>query len=263
MSDKNKHHNPHDEYLELIKGKSVAIVGPAAYMKDSELGEEIDAHDLVVRINRSIETTKQYPKDVGTKCQILYSCLIETAQNAGKINVHELRDDYGVEFVVAPPESDIKGVSRQTNLHYMVNKETVSNLMSLMPLRVVEASFHTALAEHVDCRPNTGFMAIYDLMQQQLKSLSVYGFSFYLDGFIPGCKSGIVEEKGMTEEEFATAAMNSKRHVQINMWNFAKKTIFPGSVLKPYEEGIYLDPTLRKILSMQEFSRQEFHRVMQ
>ena len=39
-------------YLKFIEGKTVAIVGPAQYMMGKNLGEEIDNHDIVVRINR-------------------------------------------------------------------------------------------------------------------------------------------------------------------------------------------------------------------
>jgi hypothetical protein len=243
-----------EKFKSLICGKNVAIVGPAKYMLDSSLGAEIDEHDVVVRINRSIETTKQYPKDVGTKCDILYSCLIETAQNAGNINPDELKNDYGVRCLVAPPQSEYSGISTQTKLHYMANQNTVKKIKTLMPLRIVSHVFHTELAKKVESRPNTGYLAIYDLLSFQPKSLSIYGFSFYLDGFIPGCKSGIEKEKNVSEDEFANMAFNSKRHNQKNMWQHAKDTL-------PTDSTVLLDDVLKIILSLDKLDKELFKKA--
>ena len=75
------------------------------------------------------------------------------------------------------------------------------------------------------------------------KKLSIYGFSFYLDGFVSGVKSGIVEEQNKSEEEFADQCFNSKRHVQKNMWKFAKDTLLQN-------KKVFLDPELKKILGL-------------
>ena len=38
----------------IVENKSVALVGPAAYMSGTGLGKEIESHDVVIRINRSM-----------------------------------------------------------------------------------------------------------------------------------------------------------------------------------------------------------------
>jgi hypothetical protein len=248
--------NSNEKFEELIRGKRIAIVGPAKYMMNSGLGSEIDKNDVVIRINRSIETTRKYPNDIGKKCDILYSCLLETARNAGKIVPSELRDDYGVKLVVAPPESAYNGISTQTKLHHMVNQQTVKKLVKTIPLRIVSHKFHTELAKKVECRPNTGYMAIYDLLKFEPELLSIYGFSFYLDGFIPGCKSGIEKEKNVSEDEFANMAYSSKRHVQKNMWQYAKKTLLDAPNVK-------LDATLHKILQLEKLDKELFREAIE
>jgi hypothetical protein len=40
----------YNNFIEYVRGKSVAIVGPAQL--DFTFGKEIDNHDIVVRINR-------------------------------------------------------------------------------------------------------------------------------------------------------------------------------------------------------------------
>jgi hypothetical protein len=239
-------------YSDFIKDKTVAIVGPAKYMENLSLGEEIDDHDLVVRINRSIETIDTYHDNIGSMADILYTCLIETAQNAGRLNVDELVGKYKVKYVCVPPVSDMKGVSTQTQIHPMANPKTVKSIKKNIPFRVVDHEFHTSLAENVDCRPNTGFLAIYDLLRFQPKRLSIYGFSFYLDGFISGCKDGIEKEKGVTAEEFGHMAFVSKRHVQKNMWEYAKKTLIDNPRVR-------LDRVLEKILRLDNLSKDEFY----
>jgi len=233
------------------EGKNIALVGPAKYMQGSSYGAEIDSHDLVVRINRGIESIDQFHNDIGKRTDIYYSCLIERAQQTGKLIPVELKEHYGIKCLIAPPNSDMKGIAERTEYHNLVNKKTISEIASLMPVRIVEHDFHTALAKEVQCKPNTGFLAIYHLLSMNPKSLSIYGFSFYLDGFLPGQKAGIEYEKNCTEQEFANMAFNSKRHVQENMWEYAKKTLLN-------KENIYLDPVLNKILNLEKLDRDLF-----
>ena len=235
----------------LVENKVVAIVGPAKYMSGSNYGAEIDSHDLVVRINRGIESTKKYPRDIGKRTEILYSCLIERAQQAGKIDPQSLKGSYGVKHIVAPPVSDMKGFSNGTRYHSLVKKETIKALSSLFQMSIIDQDLNNEIAKEIKCKPNTGFLAIYHLLSMNPKSLKVYGFSFYLDGFIPGQKSGVENEKKCTEQEFADMAFNSKRHVQVDMWRYAKRTLVN-------DPRIRLDPVLKEILNMKEFSRKAF-----
>ena len=129
--------------------------------------------------------------------------------------------------------------------------KTVNEIKSRMPLRIVSHVFHTELAKKVQSRPNTGYLAIYDLLRFNPRSLSIYGFSFYLDGFIPGCKSGIEEEKNVSEDEFANMAFNSKRHNQKNMWSHAKNTLINNPTVR-------LDQTLEKILNLKNLDKKLF-----
>lgn len=237
----------------LIKNKKVAIVGPAKYMENSNYGEEIDSHDIVVRINRGIESIEFYKKDIGSKTDVYYSCLIERAQQTGILDPVDIKFKYGIRHVVAPPDSNIKGISSSTRYHSMVDLSKVKKIEKYTPVTIVDHEFHTDLARKVECKPNTGFLAIYDILRMNPISLSIYGFSFYLDGFIKGQKSGVENEKNCTEQEFADLAYNSKRHVQKNMWKYAKRTLLNN-------EKVKLDKTLESILNMKELSKELFRK---
>ncbi len=238
------------KFQNLIKDKTVALVGPAAYMMGSSYGEEINSCDIVIRINRSYESVKEHSKDIGNRTDVLYSCLIEKPANAGKLDLDIFLEN-NIKYICAPPESNMKGLSNETKLHDLINKEKVYQISNKIPVRIVDHIFHNDLSLSVDCRPNTGFVAIYDLLRYSPKQLNVYGFSFYLDGFFEGVKEGVQEEQGLTPQEFADKCFGSKRHVQKNMWKHAKQTLLSDPIVK-------LDSTLQKILEMKEFSREEF-----
>jgi len=234
-------------FSELISDKRVALVGPAKYMMGSNLGKEIDQYDVVVRINRSYESVEERSKDIGSRTDILYSCLIEKPANAGELNL-EIFLKKGIKHICAPPSSNMKGLSSETRLHDLVDVEKVRAINEKIPVRIIDHQFHTHLAQMVDCRPNTGFLAIYDLMRFSPKKLKVFGFSFYLDGFIEGVKEGVHKELGLTPEEFSNKCFVSKRHVQKNMWEFAKRTLLDESIVE-------VDPVLDDILRLESLDK--------
>lgn len=246
--------NLDDEFAKFVNGKRVSLVGPAEYMQGSSFGSEIEKSDVVIRINRSYESVGSYRDDIGSRTDLLYSCLIEKSANAGILDI-KILSEAGVQFICAPPASNMKGMSSETKIHQMVNIEKVHNISRQIPIRIVNHQFHNWLAGCVLCRPNTGFMAIYDILRFQPEMLNLYGFSFYLDGFIEGVKEGIEKEQNKTQQEFAIQCFNSKRHVQKNMWNFAKQTLLD-------RENVSLDPILQGILSMNEFTRDSFKGFM-
>jgi len=248
---KNTNKEEKDNFLN-ITGKKVAIVGPAKYMEGSKLGKEIDSHDIVVRINRGIESIVKFSEDIGLRTDLYYSCLIERAQQTGILDI-DLMKSLGIKHIIAPPDSNMKGMASSTKLHSLVNNNKIEEIKKEIPLTIIDHVFHSYLAENIDCKPNTGFLAIYDLLRRNPKSLSIYGFSFYLDGFISGQKSGVEFEKNCTEQEFADMAFNSKRHVQKNMWNFAKSTLLNN-------EKVKLDKDLKKILNLKDFDRALFNK---
>ena len=227
---------------EYIKNKTVALVGPAAYMVGTGYGVEIDQHDIIVRLNRGAELIEKYSDDIGARTDILYSCLIEKPGNAGPYQPQVLKDKYGIKMVVAPPHSDYRGIAYATKLHELVNRIKAQELSQTLTLRIVDHKFHTAMAKSIECKPNTSFMAIYDILRYEPSRLSLYGFSFYLDGFMPGCKRGVEDE-----QVFADNCFVSKRHVQKNMWKAAKNSLLGL-------ENVATDRVLTGILNMQDFS---------
>lgn len=235
-------------YESLIRDKRVAIVGPAQYMMGKKLGKEIDSHDIVVRINRSIESCENFGNDIGFRTDVLYSCMIEKPENAGKMDITNMVNK-NIKFICIPPRSTMKGIAFDPKaITASANLKKLDKIKSKINTRVIDMNLNNAIAKNVDCRPNTGYLAIFDLLSYNPKVLSIYGFSFYLDGFIENSKSGITN---MTEKEYAEKCFNSKRHVQKNLWKYAKDTLL-------INQNVKLDKTLELILKMKTFTKNEF-----
>jgi len=98
--------------------ETVAVIGPAAYMKGSGLGAEIDAHDYVVRINTGYELCDSLPDDFGRKTTHVYL-------NNG---MHKRVEDYAIpEGVEVSKKQHITPQTNKPNRH-----ESNTGLMAII-----------------------------------------------------------------------------------------------------------------------------------
>lgn len=244
--------SPIDEkYKTYLDGKSVALVGPASYLTDIYLGKVIDSYDVVVRINRGVELIDKYSDHIGTRTEILYNCLIEHPDNGGKIDVAFLKDN-GVEWISTIPGSEADGTCKSNKLHNMVKMRTVFKTKLNFKFHVMDFMNYGALNKKVESRANTGFAAIFDLLDHGVGTLFITGFSFYLDDFMSGYKSGCERD----EQQFAIDCFNSNRHKQSPQWSFLKES------LGKYH-NIKVDPVLSVILDLNSLSRVEYRNAIE
>jgi hypothetical protein len=106
------------------------------------------------------------------------------------------------------------------------------------------------LNKKIQCRANTGFSAIFDLLENQAKEIFITGFSFYLDSFVKGYKKG----SNRSEKEFANECFNSKRHNQKNQWSFLKS--------HKNNPKLVFDPVLKEILNLKNLDKNEFVKIL-
>ena len=57
---------------DLVRGRSVALVGRAGYLTGSALGAEIDAADVVVRVNWRLPIPRPQVVDTGARTDLIY-----------------------------------------------------------------------------------------------------------------------------------------------------------------------------------------------
>jgi len=242
-------------YTNFLKGKKVIIIGPAQYVTTKPFygfGEKIDKEfDVVVRLNRGLDVIDKYKPYIGSKTDVFYNCLIEHKDNGGIIDINRLKD-HNIQWVCTIPHSDIKGNCHNNRLSPMVNLQTVSKIANNFNFHVMDYRLYGELNKGVACRANTGFAAIFDLLNRDVESLYVTGFSFYLDNFTPGYKEGCTRD----EEEFAKQCFASKRHNQVNQWEYSRKHLKDNP-------KVILDDVLTKILNLKTLSREEFNEKTQ
>jgi len=165
-----------------LKGKRVVIVGPAPSVVGSEQAALIDSYDVVVRLNKALPIPKDLQKDVGTRTDILYNCMNPSDDCGGIISI-PLITKCGVKFVVgAYPPIDHVGVTKlrikTDNLSfYHKHKNAWKNFC------YTDKTHFLSLWKLMKL-PNTGTMAILDLLRFDIKELYITGISFFKGGYI-------------------------------------------------------------------------------
>lgn len=145
------------ELKELCEGKSIAIVGNAQSLLDMGLGNEIDSHDIVVRINQSVISERHVLDRIGYKCDIY------TASGTGMI---------------------LKKFHKTTQpklCYYMttLKRDIAPSYFHFFPENMWN-DLQRELGAGPDARPSTGIMTIYMIVNStEFKNINIYGFDFW------------------------------------------------------------------------------------
>lgn len=150
---------PQAELLSALKGKSVALIGNARALAETEYGAEIDAADLIIRINRAP---------------------MPSAQS------HGMRTDW-LALAVRLSDAERHRIS-PNHILWMSHKRKRLDLRSatspgfyLHPL-----TDYQALKNAMGAPPTTGAMMIDLLLRSDLTSLTLYGFDFFASQSLSG-----------------------------------------------------------------------------
>ncbi|MDA1190955.1 MAG: glycosyltransferase family 29 protein [Candidatus Poribacteria bacterium] len=206
-----------DEFATVVAGKTVAVVGSAETTVGLGLGDEIDAHDLVVRFNNAFSRMPfplELARDIGSRADILYcnhSILrhefLRRPRPEGWRPLRLLRE-------ILPPSrrarrraaDTLRAMRLQTlvcsnnNLNYRANGDPSPDI--LRQYRTVIAEFEAYRSAHwietpfrllhdvpaelsrrLDGHPaTTGLIGVYDLLRQPTARVSVYGMTFFHGG---------------------------------------------------------------------------------
>ena len=229
------------EYLDFLKDKKVIIVGPAESLLQRGDGKFIDSFDIVVRVNRGIEPSLKYSDKIGSRTDILYNCMLEKEDNGGYIDLNLLKSQ-NVKFVSYHPQVSFEGKALPIRPYHLDNNK-LNNMNTFLKTHMINHEFYNSVSSQVNCRPNTGFIAIFDLLFHEVKELYITGYTFYMDGFMKGYKDHL-------DSNFITKCYNSRRHNQKNLFDFLKKT-------SKEDERIKTDTILSRILTLDELKKDE------
>lgn len=139
--------------MDFFANKSVAIVGNAASLLTAAHGPEIEAHDLVLRMNRGVPAN---PEAQGTRTDVLAFAQFKiVAQYLKKFKASHLiwmstvdRDEVGETLVI--PEH----------------------------VQFYDAARRAALIERIGARPSVGAMVLDLVSVSGAKSATIFGFDF-------------------------------------------------------------------------------------
>ncbi len=142
------------EIFDRLQGKSVALIGNARALMQTRLGSDIDAHDIVIRINHA--------PGLGTDA-------------AG----HKL------DWLATAERPRIKGIETVLWIGRKVRKIPY-DLMTSGRLYVYGAAYRNGLSEGLGARASTGIMTVELLLRSPAASIALYGFDFYASQSLSG-----------------------------------------------------------------------------
>ena len=159
-------------FFEFVKGKCIALVGPAQSILNTNKGSVIDKFDLVVRLNKSIPLPSSLSSDIGSKTDIIYNSL-NTSDFPGENNLNpKLYKKYDVKFVCSSyPFNHNIFHDDISNYVYKYKFELPFKVMNDLKFRNFEKILGT--------RPYTGSCAIMDLLSYPIQYLYITGLDFY------------------------------------------------------------------------------------
>lgn len=216
---------------ELVTGKRVALVGPSPSMLGRGQGREIDGHDVVVRMNKAFPVPEADHQDIGMRTDLLYHCLCEVGNCGGPVRYADLSAN-GVAVAMPYPR---KVAPFTADVHRFLRE----NARWGIPFHLMDIGLYRRVEAFTGTRPNTGVLAIADILAHRPAELSVYGFTFYRDGWQENYK---VEPK---YDHWVTTDFNGnhKQEPQIDL--VRKLWRDSGGVMQP-------DDVMRAILNTQE-----------
>lgn len=238
------------KFNSFLKNKTVALVGPANYLSQFKFGKEINSKDIVVRINRGMELIKNNEIHLGNRTDVLYNCMVEHPDNGGVIDINELLKNK-VKWICTVPHSSFDGSKIYPFVHPKANLIKLIKLNLKFNFHICDSKLLKNLNKNISCRANTGFAAIFDLLQHDLKELYITGFSFYLDSFLKGYK----KECNRDEENFSLDCFKSVRHNQQEQWQYLKES--------KNNRKLNFDPVLSEILEMDTLDRNLFNPLIE
>ena len=161
-----------DAFKGLVTNKKVAIVGNSPCEKGKNKGQEIDAHDVVVRFNR-IDKISGLEKDYGSKTTIwvrnievqqnVYDNLLQDEKLSQNVDLICLKIDYWHSFVNSNVIlRNIQNAKRYCACYLLEERNIISKLIG-MDFHNSTVGFHFSLltSQYVD-----------------MKDIDLYGFSF-------------------------------------------------------------------------------------
>jgi hypothetical protein len=182
------------DYHRLLKGKRVAIVGPAETLIGTGQGDLIDSYDLIVRFNtviRYLPFPDELARDIGTRTDLLYANTevvldgIVDQRDVSHTGFAALCDQLALKYIVSTNNDFTYKDSRQARQCH-ADGETAKRFLRDQKIktafRMLFATSNLARKWLSGYIARTGFLAIVDLLAYNVSQLYITGMTFYHQG---------------------------------------------------------------------------------
>ncbi|EUB96539.1 Capsule polysaccharide biosynthesis protein [Rhizobium sp. CF080] len=201
-----------------LRGKTVALVGNASSLKQTNLGSEIDAHDIVIRMNLGYPlTVSKTPQGTHLPPEFIHGTFLD-GKSSGAEQLVLLKPDTPED--VANAFTSVAATGRRTDIWSCSTSDRERQLFyaplfdcrtvachpafeHLSPWLILNrkifklpAFIYRELRDEFSIEPTSGLIWIDYLRRTQLASLTIYGFDFFASGHIVRRMPNLLQAEG-------------------------------------------------------------------
>jgi len=224
----------------LVNGKDVVIVGPSPHLVGEGQGEALDKYDVVCRVNEVLPFGLE--KDYGTRTDIMFHC-------GGELALQRLKEVHNkfplqtekIKLAVCP-----QGLAEE---HKLRQDWLMAGIP--IPFHAVGYNFWYDACLRIGADATTGMLSIILLMEQyKPKSLTITGFSFYVQGLQPRERHHAAYLTYGGDAVSAKATISNKKHSQLSLEKLYKQKYFLSQMQALYgKRKLKVDKYLKSILN--------------
>jgi hypothetical protein len=234
---------------EYFKGKRVAIIAPSPSVRETENGDEIDKYDIVVRVNKNWKYSPELNKYVGKRTDIVYNCINQHPECGGTIDFEYVKNNLKYIAISIPIINDQKHRDKLFHNNTVINqyRQFVINNNNKVKYYIVNKDLYNMYDNILNSRPNTGFMAILDILSYDIKELYIKGFTFFRDGYLSNYRNTVFGEK--TDEQSSASKVNNIIRKYGNH-DIDKQIDLFKKIYYNKKNIIKIDPAMKRILEI-------------
>jgi hypothetical protein len=156
------------DFIPFFHNKRIALVGPSNCIIDAQQGAEIDAHDVVIRLNHQWPIDSYHEVDLGKRMDVLYHCC-NPDFSVMRLAIPALQETHMVFYEDGIQTSLLRMICAQKNiLFFDITWQ------------------YQKLEKALSTRPNTGLVAITHILSLPIASLKLFGITFFQEPYYKG-----------------------------------------------------------------------------
>jgi hypothetical protein len=220
-------------FEDLIKDRSVLLIGPASYLLDTPIAEKTLNYDTVIRVNSGVDLVEKIPEYVGKRTDVLFTtCDRDPSNDTNNRKVDSwIKNNVG-HVRISPP-----GIRQhfQSNIEMFIRENRDRLNFSIID----KQQYIDQISLCGDSIPNTGFSAIMDCLFHNPKKIHISGITFFKGGYLKD-----YEGRAKTEQEVRSFFSRVSSHHNIDKQIIAFKKIFASN------ENLSCDSYIMEVLGL-------------